>query len=89
MAKDKSQLNLIAYSAAFSIMWAAFIFCIGLTAAYLNWGNGIVTAMSTLYLGYDATLIGAIIGGIWALIDGAVGGAIFAVVYNYVAKMTK
>ncbi len=89
MAKENSRINIIALTATLGIIWGCGVFVLGLMATYLNWGNSLVTAISSLYLGYNTTLIGSLIGGIWALIDGASAGAVIAFVYNYISKIAK
>ncbi len=41
--------------------------------------------LSHLYRGYDVSPQGSVIGLVWALVDGGVGGAIFAWLYNCIA----
>jgi hypothetical protein len=61
---------------------AVYFFLIGVTATYLGWGGEIVTAFSTIFIGYDATLVGSFAGGLWALIEWFALGVIMAFVYN-------
>ena len=39
--------------------------------------------LGLVYRGYSFTVMGSLIGLVWALADGLIGGAIFAWVYNY------
>jgi hypothetical protein len=61
--------------------YALCMFFLGI-AAMFNWGTELVLMMSSVYFGFNATILGAIIGAIWAFIDGAIFGAIIALVYN-------
>jgi hypothetical protein len=70
---------------AFGVLWAVYVFCVGITAMF-NWGGGIVAGLGTLYIGYGPSILGAIIGAIWAFVDGLVAGVIVAWIYNMVAK---
>lgn len=63
-----------------------YVFCLGLAATYLGWGEGIVEPLSTLYRGYGATFTGSLIGGIWGMVDGFIAGYIFALIYNWAKK---
>ena len=36
-----------------------------------------------VYRGYNISILGSLIGLSWALPDGVIGGAVFAVVYNF------
>ena len=47
------------------------------------------TLISQLYRGYTITPIGSLIGFAWAIVDGAIGGAIFAWLYNFFVSSNK
>lgn len=70
---------------AVGILWAIYVFSIGITAMF-GWGNALVTVLASLYIGYSASIVGAIIGAIWAFVDGLVAGVIVAWLYNMMAK---
>jgi len=36
--------------------------------------------------GYNLTLVGSLIGGVWAFFDGLIGGAIFAFLYDFIGE---
>ncbi len=46
------------------------------------------TFLGRVYRGYSISPMGSVIGLAWALPDGAIGGAIFALVYNLFAGRT-
>lgn len=75
----------LALGLAIGLGWALYVLLIGITSMF-GWGNAIVTVLSSLYIGYDASVIGAIIGAIWGFVDGFVCGLIVAWVYNWAAK---
>ena len=78
------KLNVKALAVGIGVLWAIYVLFIGWVAAF-GWGKELVTVLSSLYIGYSASFVGGIIGGIWAFIDGAIAGAIIAWVYNKVA----
>lgn len=39
--------------------------------------------LSRIYRGYSLTVPGSLIGGLWAFVDGLLGGAVFAWLYNW------
>ena len=41
--------------------------------------------LGSIYRGYTLTPVGSFIGFVWALVDGFVGGAVFAWLYNLMA----
>ena len=51
-----------------------------------NWGNAFVETIASFYLGYGASIPGAIVGALWAVIDGFCAGYVIAWIYNKVAK---
>lgn len=47
-----------------------------------NYGETLLSIISSVYIGYRPGIPGAIIGGIWGFIDGFIGGYVFAWFYN-------
>ena len=47
-----------------------------------GYGAGLVELVATVAKGYDTSVGGAIIGAIWGFVDGLIGGAIVAWLYN-------
>ncbi len=39
-----------------------------------------------IYIGYDISPLGSLIGLIWGLVDGMIGGALFAWLYNMISS---
>ncbi len=84
--KDKMCLNVKAFALSCGLIWGLGLFI--LTWWIIAWGGGSigkVTLIGQIYLGYSITPLGSIIGLIWAFFDGAIGGAIFAWLYNLLA----
>ena len=49
-----------------------------------------LTFLGRIYLGYDLTALGSLAGLAWGLVDGLIGGAIFAWLYNlFVARFAE
>lgn len=70
---------------ACSLLWGGSFFCVGI--ANLKWpgyGKAFLELASSIYPGYHAlaTLKSVLIGTAYALLDGAVGGALLAFIYN-------
>ena len=68
---------------AIGVVWAIYVFCVGITAIF-GWGASLVDVLGSLYIGYGASFLGAIVGAIWAFVDGLIAGFIIAWVYNRV-----
>jgi hypothetical protein len=74
-----------ALGVAIGVLWAAYIFFCGITAMF-GWGSALVTAFASLYIGYGASIPGAIIGALWGFVDGYIAGVVIAWLYNRLAK---
>jgi hypothetical protein len=44
------------------------------------------TWLGRVYRGYSLTFVGSLYGALWAFVDGVVGGALFAWVYNLIEE---
>jgi len=75
----------LALGVAIGVLWALYIGILGIAAMY-GWGAELVTAMASLYLGYAASVAGAVVGAVWAFADGLVAGVVIGWVYNRVAR---
>ncbi|MGE0063384.1 MAG: bacteriophage holin [Xanthobacteraceae bacterium] len=80
-----SQLQPFPFGVAVGVVWGVGILFAGLMAM-TGYGAVFVNALGTVYIGYSASIVGAIIGTVWALVDGFVAGALIAWVYNRVAS---
>ena len=74
-----------ALGVAIGALWAAYVFFCGITAMF-GWGVALVEALSSLYIGYSPSILGAIIGAVWGFIDGYIAGIVIAWIYNRLAK---
>lgn len=75
------KLSVKALGLAFGIFWAVCIFLLGISGMF-GFGETFVALISRVYIGYAASIVGAIIGAIWGFVDAFVGGAILAWLYN-------
>jgi hypothetical protein len=80
------KLNVKALAVAGGVLWSLYMLLIGWAAWLFDWGTDFVTTMASVYIGFKPSFVGGIIGAIWAFIDGAIGGAIIAAVYNRVTR---
>ena len=79
------RLNVKALAVGLGASWAVCMLFLGWVSIF-GWGTKFVEMMSSVYIGFTPTFLGGIIGAVWGFIDGAIGGAIIAVVYNAIAK---
>jgi hypothetical protein len=81
------KLDTKAVALALGIMWSIGILSVSLlvlfTTSYLH---NMVDFLSTVYLGYSLSFSGIITGMVWGFFDAAIGGFVFAWLYN---KLTK
>lgn len=81
------KLSLKALALSFGIIWGVAVFLVGI--GHLIWpgyGTAFLETVASVYPGYSVGGFGSIIvGTLYALLDGAIGGAIFAWLYNKLA----
>ena len=83
------KLNIKALGLTAGIFWGASILFVALVGMMMEgFGKEFLEVVASIYPGYDATggIGQAMIGTGYGLVDGFIGGAIFAWVYNLFAK---
>ncbi len=75
-------VNVKALALTLGLLWGGGMFVLGIAAALTGWGAGLVDPLASLYIGFDATLTGSLIGAAWGLVDGAIFGGLIAWLYN-------
>ena len=75
-----NELQAPALGIAVGVLWALYVFFLAIFAMF-GWGVPVVDAIASLYIGYGASIIGAI----WAVVDGFVAGFVIAWIYNKLA----
>jgi hypothetical protein len=83
--KKGASIDVINFGLAFGMLWGIGAFLLGILSIF-GWGEAIVRVLSTLYIGYESTLLGSVAGGLWAFVDGFIGGALIAWFYNTIGK---
>ena len=79
------KLNIKAFAIAFGITWGVGLVILTWWIIAFEGATGEVTFIGRLYRGYNISPLGSLIGLGWGLVDGAIGGAIFAWLYNLIA----
>ena len=82
-APGHHNLNVFHFGLALGTTVGAYTFLVGILAMATGWGTELVAVLSTWYVGYNGTLVGSIAGGIWAFLDGFVGGVFISWIYNF------
>ncbi len=80
------KLNVKAFAVVAALTWGILAMLLTGIANLIwpNYGREFLQVMASVYPGYHATrsLIQVIVGALYGLVDGAVGGAVFAWLYN-------
>jgi hypothetical protein len=79
------KLNVKAFALTCGIVWGLGLFALTWWVIAFDGATGDLTFIGRVYRGYSISAMGSIAGLIWALVDGLVGGAIFAWLYNIIA----
>jgi hypothetical protein len=78
------KLNVKAFALTCGLIWGMGVFIITWWIIAFDGPTTDVTFLGRVYRGYTITPAGSFIGLIWALLDGGIGGAIFAWLYNLI-----
>jgi hypothetical protein len=79
------KLNVVAFAVACGLIWGVGLFALTWWIIMFDGPTGDVTLVGRVYRGYAITPMGSVIGLVWALADGFVGGLVFAWLYNTLA----
>ena len=78
------KLNVKAFAITTGLIWGVGLFILTWWIIAFEGATGDVTFLGRVYRGYSITPVGSLFGFLWALFDGAIGGAIFAWLYNFI-----
>ena len=82
------KLNVKAFALTCGIIWGMGLFMLTWWIIAFEGSSTDITFIGRLYRGYTVSPAGSVIGLLWAFADGAIGGAIFAWLYNLIASRT-
>ena len=82
MSSNHVRLSVLGLGISLGIVWAVAMLITGIGATYFDYGNQFVEMFGSIYMGYEASLVGSLIGCAWGFVDAFVGGVIIALVYN-------
>ena len=84
------RLHITAFALTCSILWALGLFVVTWWVIAFEGSSLEPTLIGRVYRGYTFTPMGSVIGLLWGLVDGLIGGAVFAWLYNALAsRMSK
>jgi len=80
------KLNMKAFALACGLIWGLGLFALTWWVMAFDGASGERTLIGQLYRGYTISPVGSVIGLAWAFVDGCIGGAIFAWLYNLLSE---
>jgi len=80
------KLNVKAFALTSGIIWGICLFLITWWVMVFTGSTGTPTVIGRVYLGYNISPIGSIIGMVWAFVDGLIVGGVFSWLYNKLAS---
>ena len=84
------RFNVLAFALTCALVWGIGLFVLTWWIIAFHGQTGEQTTIGRVYIGYNVSALGSVIGLVWATVDGFIGGAIFAWLYNVLAgKLTK
>lgn len=78
-------LNVKALALSAAMLWGMAVFAVGLAnTVWPGYGLSFLSVVASIYPGYvhDGSLYQVVVGALYAAVDGLIGGAIFAWLYN-------
>ncbi|UCD37454.1 MAG: bacteriophage holin [Fidelibacterota bacterium] len=76
------KLNVKALGLACGLVWGLAIFLLTYWFLFFGYEGETLSRLGNLYLGYSVTWYGGFVGLIWGFVDGLIGGALLAWLYN-------
>ena len=79
------QIKVKAFALTTGIFWGIGLFFITWWIIFFDGASCETTLIGYVYRGYNISATGSLFGLLWGFVDGIVGGAIFAWLYNFIA----
>ncbi len=79
------KLNVWAFATAFAIWWGVGIFLLTWWIIVFGGSPAEPIFLGRIYIGYEVTPLGSVIGLVWGVANALISGAIFAWLYNLIA----
>jgi len=79
-------INAKNFGLAGGIFWGVSLFLLTIISVFTGFAGDVLVLLKGVYIGYDITLLGSVIGLIYAFLDGFIGCYIFIWIYNKLEK---
>ena len=80
------KLDVKAFALSCGLIWGVGLFLVTWWIIAMDGSATTTTFLGRVYRGYSMTPMGSVIGLGWGLVDGAIGGAVFAWLYNMMSR---
>jgi len=80
------RLSPVGLGLSLGVLWGLSILILGLLAYFHSYGKPFVEAMGVLYVGYEPSVQGSILGGIIGFVDAFITGVLIAWLYNLFSR---
>ena len=80
------QLHVRSFALACALVWGLGVFVLTWWIIAFDGATGEITWLGRIYRGYSLSPEGSFIGLLWGFFDALVGGAVFAWLYNFLAR---
>lgn len=80
------KFNVKAFALTCGILWGATVCLSTLWLLLFGYDGALIRHLDRFYFGYSFSVVGAFIGLVYGFVDGAVCGAVFAWLYNRLAR---
>lgn len=80
------KLNVKAFSLTSGLLWGIGLFFLTWWIILFDGASQEITLIGRVYRGYSISTAGSFIGLLWGFVDGLIGGAIFAWLYNRIVS---
>jgi hypothetical protein len=80
------KLNVLAFAVACGLIWGLGVFCLAWWVMAFEGATGDLMVLGHIYRGFNISPLGSVIGLVWGSLDGFVGGALLAWLYNCLSR---
>ena len=82
------KLDILAFALAFAVWWGGSVFFLTWWVIAAQGADPGPSLLGSFYFGYTVTPAGSLVGFAWGFVDGLVGGALLALLYNLMLRLT-
>ncbi len=80
------KLDVKAFALACALVWGLGLFALTWWVIAFEGATANIPCVGLVYRGYNISPLGSLIGLVWGFVDGLIGGAIFAWLYNVLVR---